>query len=263
MIAFLDPSCLSARRAFLLDPSGPKHSDRMVAEEHVESCEACRAFTKRERDTADSLKLAATWERTTDENMGRVPVVLRESSVRRRRWGTRHSMAALAAVVLLSCVFSGLYLLRRDRTGIAEAMFLDHLHYLEVAQPAYLVSSEPSVIETWTQKEFGFSPRISRPEGFDLLGARRCSVAGHAVALVFYQRGSRHASLFIGDADSWPKLPNAAGWRGMNLVSQPFQRLVYTAVGDLSQQDLEALLPAGPPNTGTKHNESPQGGSQP
>ncbi len=149
-------------------------------------------------------------------------------------------------MLLVGAAVSALLLHRGRSPDVVGAIFRDHMKYLNAARPADVLSSDPGVIASWSLQEFGFVPRLVRPGGFDLLGARRCTIAGNTVALVFYQKERCRISLLVGDPSRWPSLPARCSSGQMSLISAVRGRLIYVAVGDLTTRELASLLPGQP-----------------
>ncbi len=246
----LRAECLAARAELVASEPGPQRLDRLAAERHLAACEACRRFLARETATAEALRAAAEWERgALPEPRVRTPLApgapgtVAANTPRRR---VARVAFPVAAALLLAGVLATLLITSKETAGIVGAIFEDHAKYLTAHRPADVLSSDPATIAAWSRGELGWAPRLVRPAGFDLLGARRCTIAGNTAALVFYQRGHCRVSLLVGNASRWPELPPRATLGDMALISGVHDSLVYVAVGDLDPGELAGLLPGAP-----------------
>jgi anti-sigma factor RsiW len=246
----LPAECLTARTELVASDPGPQRLDRVAAERHVATCEACHRFVAREMATAAALRAAAEWERdAAPPPRVRAPLAPGApgtlAAITPRRRLARSAIGA-AAALLLAGTLATLLITRKETAGPVGAIFADHAKYLTAHRPADVLSSDPAAIAAWSRSELGWAPRLVRPAGYDLLGARRCTIAGNTAALVFYQRGQRRVSLLVGNASRWPELPPQAALGDMALISGVHDNLVYVAVGDLDAAELAGLLPGGP-----------------
>jgi hypothetical protein len=192
-----------------------------------------------------------------------------------RRWsapsGGKLAIAGAAGLIAASIAaiywWRAVYIPREQARQFAALMLKDHLKMSAKADPLQLVSSDPERITDWLRQHVLLGLRPPRLGEASLLGARRCQLGQHKVALIFYdlaprnngptKRPQRLASLFVldaGEADfsgmvQVPLPDRHRLWRyqelGLTLLIWQERGLTYALASDLDESALVERLPRG------------------
>lgn len=184
-------SCDPVRVTGYVDGALPP-PERAALEEHLESCEACRAQASEERSLRARLAslpppaFPASLDASVRERLRRPPAP-------RRRIGAFVLLpmaAALLAAVLVAHTRPAL---------VARQIAWDHGHCFGKEElPAQVWSSNAAVVEHWFAERGTRLPRIPEAAaGLQLVGARYCRVVDRRFAHLYYADGDRHLSLHV------------------------------------------------------------------
>jgi anti-sigma factor RsiW len=202
---------------------------------HCEECAECRrllrsdgALDEREREKLFESASAAFTARL----LGRVG----EARLR-RRWVRRLAVTA----VLASLAASAFLFSRGKRGGTEELLVGDHLDYASLESPAQFATADPSLLSRWFVGRLRFEVDVPRLTEAQLLGGRRCRLAGLDAALALYEAHGRRLSLFVLPREApFRELPCRKSVRGVNLLVVERRGLRYALVGPVDFASLEA-----------------------
>jgi len=190
--------------------------DELEVRRHLDICATCAG-------SVESL-LAVKGAVAASAELRPVPHTLRERLAAHAgassHWGRSRvaRLGLLAAGTLLAVIIAGD---RRERLPalphggsdhVVEALVADHLHFLQEPSAVEIGSNDPDRLAAALEEKVGFPVAIPRLEGAALVGGRRCSLWGQAIALTFYEARGKRLSLFIADRARFPS-PVAQGSR--------------------------------------------------
>lgn len=176
---------------------------------HLETCSDCRVRWGRERRLEEAIARAA-WESAGplggfpwEEVEARIRAGRATASVARRR--------LVAGVILLLGAVGALAYLQITRSGpgaeaVADSAMEHHEKYLAGKSPVQVRGPESGAVRNFYAGELGFEVlvpegrRIAEVPGLEaeLVGARRCTFLGGAVAYVTYRIGGRDVTAILG-----------------------------------------------------------------
>ncbi|HEV8371489.1 MAG TPA: hypothetical protein VGQ39_26345 [Pyrinomonadaceae bacterium] len=241
-------------------PSHPVAAEVARAEEHLESCAACREFFAAEERLKTLLKLRAPREAASlalrEQILSRLAEERRPAGASRLRRliGSRRVAWALVAMLVIA-VLAGGFWLRSRRSDIAShrltsVLVDDHARYL--SGETEVTSTDPEIVQAWFRGKVDFSFRLPKEGGLTLIGGRLCYLQNRRAALLLYGPAAQRVSLFILDGsdvdlpqerlvklDERPCLVETK--KGYNVVMWKERGLVYGMVSDMRSADLLQL----------------------
>jgi anti-sigma factor RsiW len=203
--------------------------DAGAIEQHLRDCAAC----------ANAVVAEMQLKRAVREAARMMPPDVVRARVRRRLFGTPHTLAWAAAAAVTAFVVGGL--LTAGKVGaLTSARELADLHatILSSANPVDVISTDRHTVKPWFEGKLPFSFNLPELAGtpFRILGGRVVYAHGQPVAYVMIGKGGHKLSLFVAQVT----LP-ARGMRGFESVSWRSGGLTYVLVGDVPRGDLEQL----------------------
>ncbi|WP_036261793.1 anti-sigma factor family protein [Methylocapsa aurea] len=214
-----------------------------------------------EKRIAQDPILAAEWNQLTALRTairralprGRAPLELRarlaaEAAIkgpRSLRVPSRPSWFALAASVVVSVGLTGALAPQfiADRTpSISETLVSDHMRSLLAAQPVDVVSTDRHTVKPWFDTRLAFSPPVVdlAERGYILVGGRVDVIDGTPAPTLVYRLRSHLISLTALPARLAPSI-SPTSVRGFSLMRWTGQDLVYCAVSDVPEEELDAF----------------------
>jgi mycothiol system anti-sigma-R factor len=178
-------------------------SDRVELEQHLESCDECRAHVKAQADWKAAVKAAAPREAAPAALRNRIQrSIARESSPARamvraganRRWAAKVLPMAAAAGVLGTLIFS-----RVSFTPVAADVIAKHSKRLPLE-----VAGDPAAIAKWYADKLDFRFQPPPLAKAALQGGRLSSVGDHQAAYLVYDLNHHKVSVFVFDASDLP-----------------------------------------------------------
>ena len=169
--------------------------------DHLATCGACRGELEALREISSAVRERASRFRS--------PEALSRSIAENFRRAERHGSApvsrsrralALAAAILLAAILAGgLELLPLGGDGAAHQAVAAYRHSQISGQRTEIAASDRRALPGWAQRGLGFAPPVAdlRSVGFDLVGARRESVAGASAVALVYRQGDRFVDLLV------------------------------------------------------------------
>ncbi len=166
---------------------------------HLEGCAGCRArFDSEgvlERALAKELARTepgddATWERALRRaggpRSGRPWISLGSSW----RWAAAASGVLAAAAVLV-------WLLALGGNGLASELRKDYRKRARGGSPLELSSRDAREVEEFFKDRMGLSVPVPVPEGWELLGGRKCALRGIPTAFILYRLQGRDVTAYV------------------------------------------------------------------
>lgn len=180
----------------------------LAVQEHLEGCTECRAQRPWQAETRAALR------RLRARTPG-APARLRSAWPRRPATGRLRRLRRGVAAALV--FVAGVTAWQVWPAGAAEPMAFAQNHAASQERPdaVKFATADAAMAEAWLLGQLPYAFQVPRraPEGFELAGARLCSVGSHRVAYLRYRRSGADGtlSLFIGP-------PGACGRDGLEAL---------------------------------------------
>ena len=230
-------------------------SDRVELEQHLESCDDCRAHVKSQADWKAAVKAAAPREAAPAALRNRVQrqisAAARESTPHRamvraganRRWAAKVLPVAAAAGVLGTLIFS-----RVSFTPVAADVIAKHSKRLPME-----VAGDPAAIAKWYADKLDFRFQAPQLSHAALQGGRLSSVGDHQAAYLVYDLNHHKVSVFVFDASDLPieahqkrVIGNREVWfdegRGYNVAMYRDRGVGYAIASDMDPNQMYELV---------------------
>jgi anti-sigma factor RsiW len=221
-----------------LDPANARE-----IEQHLQSCDQCRATEQQIRSLREAL--------TTNAPAYRAPALLRRNvraELRREAKTSQHGLspwlvfatgAACALLLLAAALFQ---ITRASReNAIVDQVVANHVRSLLATHLVDVASSDQHTVKPWFDGKVDFAPDVRdfSADGFPLVGGRLDYLDGKTVIALVYHRNKHPINLFVtpapGGRDTEPSLVTQ---RGYNVLSWTHDEMRYWAVSDLNQDEL-------------------------
>lgn len=231
---------------------------------HLDRCPECAREAEIERSVGRRLGAAL--------GVDRVEVVGLDGSVRRmmravdqdapvgvvgRRFGWRYATAA--AILLAVGAASWNLMVPRSSSVVAERfadlVVRDLEHFLEEGKPLQFASADPAKVASWLLTATSLSVVLPRTGScsYELLGGRKCKIAGRPAAFAMYDANGTPVSLVaVAETEAMlegmTEVRRADGqhWvercKGHTVVACRRGSLVYAAASTLPEEDLLCLM---------------------
>jgi len=228
---------------------------------HIEHCPHCAREVEIERGIRRGLAEVLTEDiadhECDEESLTTAIRRLNDApprSVPRRRFASSWAVAA-CTVLLLGGYTVWHYAKSGSERSVADLLVTDFEHFLEKGKPIQLASSEPGTASDWLREATGlqvFLPAIDPTLG-QLVGARKCKLAGQPAAFALYELDGTPASLIImpGEGinlDAMQRVHDGphVHWlerkKGHTVLACRRGELVYAAVSTLREDRLALLM---------------------
>jgi anti-sigma factor RsiW len=210
---------------------------------HLGTCPSCRRRVT-EREALTRLVRAAPHYAAPDR------LRLRVVEQSRRSVSFRRLLMVAAAAVLLLAVGAGIGMLRFGGTRpdvIADQIVDGHVRSLMAAHLYDVQSTDMHTVKPWFLGKLDFSPPVTdlAAIGFPLLGGRLDYVDGRSAAALVYRREKHTINVFIyPERDAEIGRPSAASIRGFHLRHWTGSGMVFWAVSDLNDTELDVFVKA-------------------
>lgn len=166
-----------------------------AARAHVASCARCADAVARIEALGAGLRaLPLAQERATATLRATLRGLEAGARAGRRRWipipGFAAAMAA-AAVLFLAPGGAGM------SAALADEASTRHLRAFARNAVCEVESRDPAELERWFERTFGEAIDVPHRPGFELVGARRCSLFGEEAGAVVYRSGEAAVTMFV------------------------------------------------------------------
>jgi anti-sigma factor RsiW len=243
-------TCNEARAllsAFLDDEIDRERS--LQIRNHLAACAACRSELAALREVSGVVRASAT-RFVAPPGLARAiagrPAAAPSRSARTWCLARRHHLA-MAAAILLAAVVAGALTFVEFGPPAGDALVRQAVAAYRQAETAdrrtEITSADRTAIAAWAGGEgLGFAPPVADlgRAGYDLVGARRESVAGAPAVAVVYRRGNRFVDLVVVPAPGIPaRHAQVSRHDDLAVVDWSESGLQFLAVSDL---DSDALM---------------------
>jgi anti-sigma factor RsiW len=215
-------------------------------ERHLHACSACSALLEKYQRLRTALQSPQLYHRAPEQLRERI-----ESSFRRVRTLPRTSRSSasrwLAIAASIALVAFGTWGLIRVLAGpsgrdlLIQEVVAGHIRSLSTSPLTAVASSDQHTVKPWFSGKLNFSPVVKdfAEEGFPLVGGRLDYLDDRKVTALVYKHRQHVINLFEWPADSdKEQTPQTSKRQGFNLISWQKNGLVYWAISDLNEEEL-------------------------
>jgi anti-sigma factor RsiW len=222
-------------------------------DEHLASCDACRALFTRKSELSRALREHVTYYRAPGGLASHIGSRLSGTEPRRfvPRWLAPqwwHFGAAVAATAIVSWIAAVQFHRPAPDELIAEQVIAGHARSLLTSHIADVASSDQHTVKPWLSRKLDFSPPVSdlTSVGFPLVGGRLDYLDNRPVAALAYQHRQHLISLFVWpERDAVRSLPmRALSRQGYNVLHWTDAGMVFWAISDLNAAELRDFAQA-------------------
>lgn len=234
-------------------------------DDHLHTCEACRAHVEALRALTRMARSELGQERAPSNLWARIEASLPETTEtepvpQRPGWLQQplRPLALAASVALLIGISVGVgWWQAGGDYEVVTAPVQDFTTYRLSGRNVDVESSDPGVIQTWFEERLAFAlpPVKARIAGFDLIGGRLCWFLDRRIGALAYRRGDQVVSVYVMTDHDLPLPettfePELAISRSIHEVDEVNSMiwhdggLVYSVVSDLKAADLSIFLAA-------------------
>jgi anti-sigma factor (TIGR02949 family) len=218
-------------------------------EQHLSSCEECRAALDSEEALRNAITRANLYEPAPASIRRAIRSELPAKPTTIRSVNPAWRALALAATLLLVASLSWQLLprFRQDggRSQVIAAALDAHLRSLQPGHLADVQSTDQHTVKPWFDGKVDFAPPVRdfTADGFPLLGGRADVLNGRTVAAVVYGRRKHIISVFVwpssgSDATTTAQSGSSKGYNWLSWRSGGFE---FCAVSDVNPADLVQL----------------------
>ena len=224
----------------------------MAVDQHLASCEACRAIFAGQSGLRRALRENLTYHRAPADLARRIRARVSNTAEPRRRFLPRRQWfqfgAAVAATAVLSWTAAVQYYASSDEELIAEQVIAGHARSVLTSHVADVATSDQHTVKPWLSGKLDFSPPVTdlTGAGFPLLGGRLDYLDNRPVAALAYQHRQHLINLFV-----WPERKAARGVpmqsfakQGYNVLHWSDGGMVFWAISDLNAGELKDFAQA-------------------
>ena len=216
-----------------------------VAQEHLAACHACALAVLSATQLKAATARAAQRYTLSPEMRARIVATTQgRTSVARTVPMRMYTWAAIAALILLAISVLQWRGLRPTPSPMIAELFDQHLAVLPESSAPQVLSSDRHTVKPWFQGKLPYSFNLPEPADLPaetvLQGADLTYVGGKPAAQLLFLMRKHHVSVFVIQRDVLIPLSNDR--HGYRLRSTTANGLTITAVGDVGDADLGALL---------------------
>ena len=221
------------------------------AERHAQSCAACEELLDQlsagQRALRNDLSYFGASESLRAGVVNAINVEAADNIIRFPvrippfwRGVTSGAMGMAAAAAIAAFVFTA-----PESDALISEVTNAHIRSMIGTHLVDVASTDPAGTERWLKLRTGVtSPVAAASSGFRLVGARADYVYGASSAVSVYRRGSHVVDVFAWSEREDEALPEAATSKGYNIVLWKKGTLVFCAISNIPQPELEKLASA-------------------
>ena len=223
-------------------------------EDHLSECPACTLEHDNYRALSSAMRNGSLYYPMPADLPGRVHAALAESvpaeirtrTLPRRRWIQLGGIAAsLAFLAVLTWLLGPVLSRPRPNDLLTRDIVSDHVRSLMANHLTDVLSSDQHTVKPWFRGKLDFSPQVKdlSKQGFTLVGGRLDYIQDKPVSALVYQRRQHVINLFV-----WPSTQEGdqgvkkIASRGYNLMNWVKSGMVYWAVSDLNDRELQEFI---------------------
>ncbi|NUQ26967.1 MAG: anti-sigma factor [Acidobacteriaceae bacterium] len=215
------------------------------AQEHLATCHACALAALSATQLKAATTRAAQRYTLSPEMRARLVATTRgRTSVARTVPMRMYTWVAIAALILLTVSVLSWRGLRSTPSPMVAELFDQHLAVLPESSAPQVLSSDRHTVKPWFQGKLPYSFNLPEPGDLPaetvLQGADLTYVGGRPAAQLLFLMRKHHVSVFVMQQDVLA--PHSNDRHGYRLRSTTANGLTITAVGDVGDADLRALL---------------------
>jgi anti-sigma factor RsiW len=227
-------------------------------EEHLAGCPACAEQEQGLRSlraalSAPSLRYAAPASLRARVQVARdeapTTAVRERHVVAREAWLRPVALAAGFLILMGAAVTLGILMSQAtsQTNRIEDWVVAGHVRSQQVNHLTDVVSTDRHTVKPWFRDKLDFSPQVPdlSAQGFPLSGGRLDYLADRPVAALVYLRGLHAINVF-----TWPAADNgeqevkALARQGFHMRTWERSGMIYWAISDLNDQDLDQFVGA-------------------
>jgi anti-sigma factor RsiW len=227
------------------------HDDELDAagvvqvEEHLRSCERCRAVLENLRALTQAVKpayfpapaelrgsiLAAIAETEPPTNVVRAP--------RRSTAWLLHGLS-LAAALVLGFFLAQIFQRSSAHNALLAQLTDSHVRSLIGTHLTDVATSDQHTVRPWFEGKLDFAPPVEdlSASGFPLVGGRVEYIDGRSVAALVYERRKHFINLFVWPESGVQDMTSEKPQRGYNVLHWTSNGMTYWALSEISEDDL-------------------------
>lgn len=217
---------------------------------HLQHCGKCRHEFEQTDDLHKTLSKVARY--TVPDSLAiqisKQIAGLEEKQPAVRNWNRWVTLAAThaAAALLGVAIYFSISSFLDNSTAMQDDIIAVHVRSLMEQNLAHVSTSDSHTLQPWFAGKIDYAPSVHDLEidGFPLIGGRVDQLNGRKVAVLVYQRRKHLINLFIEIATVDTPQAEFVRWgrRGYHVVTTQQGDFVYSAVSDLSTDELEEFL---------------------
>ena len=216
-----------------------------AAQEHLAACHACAlAVLSATQLKAATARAAQRYTLSPEMRTRLIATTRGRTSVARTVPMRMYTWAASAALILLTVSVLQWRGLRSTPSPMVAELFDQHLAVLPESSALQVLSSDRHTVKPWFQGKLPYSFNLPEPADLPaetvLQGADLTYIGGKPAAQLLFLMRKHHVSVFVMQQDVLAPLSNDR--QGYRLHSTTANGLTITAVGDVGDADLGALL---------------------
>jgi len=220
----------------------------LAIDEHLASCEACKAIFARHFALQSGLRKHAAYFTAPATLKERIRGVIgRTPRWQQPRFQWFQLGAAVAATALVSWIAAIQYNAPPEAEFLAEQVIASHARSMLTTRLADVSTSDEHTVKPWLSSKLDFSPPVTdlTGAGFPLVGGRLDYLDNRPVAALVYGRRQHVINLFV-----WPdrrdrSLPmQSLSKHGYNVLHWINGGMAFWAISDLNAAEMKAFAEA-------------------
>jgi anti-sigma factor RsiW len=201
-------------------------------EAHARECADCAALLGSEESLRNALR-AMPYHRAPERLRARVRQEW--AGKPRRQWRWIPALLGVPALAALLLIFFF------PRPTIQHEVVEAHIRSLLADHLLDVPSTDRHTVKPWFAGRLDYSPDVSAPAGFELIGGRLDYLDGRTVAALVYRRRQHIVNVFTWPSTGRDRSPTVRSERGFQVVQWNRAGMTWWAVSDLNGEELSEL----------------------